>query len=128
MLNPELFVDDAHVRRLNLLAEQVTEQLRIAGFAVPSDPTAAGGVEVEVKKVRYAPGVFLFWYVHPSWSRQVVERADEADGLRFLAVKDVMEEALVKVLQAVGFTAHHHEYRDWSGWEVRDPAEEEETP
>jgi len=133
MLNPELFIDEAHERRLHLLAERVTEQLRIAGIAVPAEPTDAGGVEIEVKKVRYAPGVFLFWYVHPSWSRRVVERAvegrrDEADSLRFMAVKEVMEEALVKVVQAMGFTTHHHEYRDWSGWEVRDAAEEEETP
>jgi hypothetical protein len=133
MPNPELFIDEAHEQRLRLLAGRVTEQLRIAGLAVPAEATDAGGVEVEVKKVRYAPGVFLSWYVHPSWTQRVVERSvegrrDEADNLRFVAVKEVMEEALVKVLQAMGFTAHHHEYPDWSGWEVRDPAEEEETP
>lgn len=133
MLNPELFIDEAHEQRLRLLAERVTEQLRIAGFAVPDDPTEAGGAEVEVKKMAYAPGVFLHWYVHPSWPQRLIEptvdgEADHADAQRYGEVKGAMEEALVKVVRAMGFTAHHHEYPDWSGWEVRDPAEEQETP
>jgi len=133
MLNPELFIDEAHEHRLRLLAERVTDQLRMAGFAVPAVVTEAGGVKVEVKKVRYAPGVFLQWYVHPSWTRRVVGHtiageSDHPDTLRFGAVEAAMEEALVKVVRALGFTTHHHEYRDWAGWEVRDPAEEEETP
>jgi hypothetical protein len=133
MLNPELFIDDAHEQRLRLLAERVADQLRLAGFAVHPEASLTGGAEVEVKKMRYAPGVFLNWYVHLSWTEQVVEhtaagRSEHPDTLRYGAVQDAMEEALVKVVQAMGFTTHHHEYRDWSGWEVRDPAEEEETP
>ncbi|MEQ0558615.1 hypothetical protein ABJI51_06010 [Amycolatopsis sp. NEAU-NG30] len=132
MLNPELFIDEAHENRLRLLAGRVTEQLRIAGFAVPAEATEAGGIEVEVKKMRYAPGVFLAWYVHPSWARRVVEHtvageSDHPDTLRYGRVKDAMEEALVKVVRAMGFTTHYHEYPDWAGWEVRDPAEEQET-
>jgi hypothetical protein len=133
MLNPELFVDEAHEHRLRLLAGRVTEQLRLAGFTVPAEPTDAGGIEVEVKKMRDAPGVFLHWYVHPSWPRRVVEHiitgeSDHPDTLRYGAVQDAMEEALVKVVRALGFTARHHVYEDWAGWEVRDPAEEQETP
>jgi hypothetical protein len=109
MLNPELFIDEAHEQRLRLLAERVADQVRLAGFA-------------------YAPGVFLHWYVHPSWPQRLIEpTVDFADAQRFGEVKDAMEEALVKVVRALGFTTHHHEYPDWSGWEVRDPAEEQET-
>ena len=100
---------------------------------MPSEPAETGGVKVEVKKMRYAPGVFLEWYVHLSWTRLVVGHtiaggSDHPDTLRYGEVKQAMDEALVKVVQAMGFTTHHHEYRDWAGWEVRDPAEEEETP
>ncbi len=126
-------IDEAHEQRLRLLAARVTDNLRMAGFTVHPDFTETGGVEVEVKNIAYAPGVYLHWYTHGSWPQQVVKhtiagRSDHPDTLRFGAVTEAMEEALGKVVRALGFTTHYHEYDDWSGLEVRDPAEEQETP
>ncbi len=133
MLNPDPFIDPAHEQRLRRLAERVAERLRTAGFVVHAEVPEAGGVVVEVKRLRHAPGVFVQWYVHPSWTERVVGhtvagRSGHPDTQHYEAVNDAMEEALAKVVRALGFTTHNHVYEDWAGWEVRDPADEQETP
>jgi hypothetical protein len=132
MLNPELFIDEAHEQRLRRLAERVTDHLRTAGFTVHAEIPETGGATVEVKTLRQAPGVFVQWYVHPSWTERVVGhtvagRSDDPDAQCYEAVGDAMEAALAKVVRIMGFTTHHHVYEDWAGLEVRDPAEEQET-
>ncbi len=135
MLSEGTFIDDEHEYRLRELAERVATVLRSAGFPIMREesPWEAGGATVRVNTFIDAPGVYVGWYPSVALNREIREYltsgpSDHPKLLRYHQVREAMEEALAKVVQAFGLVTHYHKYEDWAGLEVRDPAQERETP
>jgi hypothetical protein len=135
MPDEETFIDERHEYRLRRFADRVAALLRSAGFSVLREDSLweNGGVKVSVNNFRDAPGVFVSWHTSVAWHREVAEHvvagdSDHRDVQRYRRLDEVMEQTLARVFEIFGLNTHYHVFKDWAGLEVRDPAEEQETP